>query len=1694
MGNEKQTEDAKPPTGNSAQNNKSNKGGFKNRRKKMNRKKNIQVKVKTSTFKGSIDDMNGHVFECYGEANSTTQFARTCEELESYATLKYKYGSDIQYMIKYQINYKITEPPEPDDMTNASKKRIWEKKIDQYVERESKYEQNRTNLYSVIWAQCSSAMQSKLKTIDSWEDIEIKRNCLKLLLEIKGIAYKFESQGYIYLSLDDAKDEFYSYRQGKSESNADYLTKFKSMLEVINHYGGYFGNDPALVRAEMKRENMNVTRKSYPGNVEYDSMIDKAKHRASALAFIKRADPTRYRKLLIELANNFTRGNDQYPADMTIAYNLLINYKTEKKQTHPKYGTISDSDDDDVSFLNFHDIKCYNCNEMGHISRDCPKPQRRRKTDTEPESSPGQSAVQMLITAANVDNDDDDDSNDGSDFDFSFHVTNELQPTQKMTKDQHVILTQHGKLNKNWILLDSQSTVSIFASKHLVKDIRPCDLGESVRCFCNGGYQDTDEKATLKGFGDVYYNPNSIANILSLAQVAKQYPITFDSTTEDAFIVHKKDGSVIKFIKSNKGLYYYDVRKGAKSGLLLLNSADDNEALFSKRQLKRAKLAMKIYGMVGRPGYKSFKQMIHSNMLKNCPIVLKDVEIAEKVYGKDIAALQGRTTRQQPAHVPELDIVPLPSDILENHKNVVLCGDIFFMDKLKVFTTISRNIAFTTIEVIKNRKLHATILPCIKRVKNVYRYRGFKTKQLITDDEFKPLKTDLLGIGIVLNSSSANEHVPEVERNIRLIKERIRAAMADLPYKILPNLMKKALLKLQVQWLNMLPRGNGISPTMSPRTIVHGTTPDFNVHCKVPFGSYCHVNDEPSPSNTTTPRTQGAIALNNDGNIQGGYNFLSLATGKELIRRHWIEIPITKDVIKQVETIARHENNLDEDDDVPEQFIFTHQDRTVIVDIEHDNPAYSDDQDEGAEDNNNDDDDNDDDSSDDDSSIESNDDNESDDDDSDTNDVHPGNDTSTDDTIDLDSNDQNISYATNDYTVDNTATPIEDIENDQDLSLEVETIDDEEARADEMIDQEQPSNEPTDTPNDTETTTDDEPRYNLREKRVKDYSHCFAVHHRPQDKFSNRYGYALHVIMTQMSAKKGLRMFGDRAAEAIIKEFKQLHEKNVFKPREFDSLSHEERKKALRAITLISEKRDGKIKGRTVADGRAQREYTDEADAASPTVSIEALLLSCAIDATEKRNVITADISGAFLQADIDEMVTVLFEGTMVDLLIRTDEMYKQYVHTTKSGKKLLYVQLTKAMYGCIKAARLFWENLSTQLVSMGFKINDYDMCVANKMINGKQCTICWHVDDLKISHVDQQVLEDLVDELEVKYGKMTVTRGRKHTYVGIDIIYNDDGTVTIDMIEYLKEAVNEFPEDVTKEVPSPAALYLFEVNDDTPKLPKEKKEIFHRITAKLLFVSRRGRPDIQLTIAFLCTRTTKSDEDDWKKLKRLMQYLNATISLTLTLSADQLAIIKWWVDASYAVHNNMRSHTGATMSIGRGMIYSKSAKQKLNSKSSTEAELIGASDMLGQTLWTLYFLRAQGYDTIKTTLYQDNTSAIALEENGKMSSSQRTRHINIRYFFIKDKVEKDEITIVYCPTEDMVADYFTKPLQGAQFRRFRDMIMGVSRVSSKERVGKGDASDTTDNVNGHGQTDIAKGIETTSKSVSFSDIDESGS
>ena len=134
-------------------------------------------------------------------------------------------------------------------------------------------------------------------------------------------------------------------------------------------------------------------------------------------------------------------------------------------------------------------------------------------------------------------------------------------------------------------------------------------------------------------------------------------------------------------------------------------------------------------------------------------------------------------------------------------------------------------------------------------------------------------------------------------------------------------------------------------------------------------------------------------------------------------------------------------------------------------------------------------------------------------------------------------------------------------------------------------------------------------------------------------------------------------------------------------------------------------------------------------------------------------------------------------------------------------------------------------------------------------------------------------------------------------------------------------------------------------------------------------------------------------------------------------------------------------------MTLGRGAIQSLSRKQKLNTRSSTEGELVGADDASTLILWTKLFMEAQGYTIDKNILYQDNKSTILLEENGKRSSSKRTRALNIRYFFLTDQIEKGNLNIVYCPTGEMIADFMSKPLQGKLFEKFRDEILGIKPI-----------------------------------------------
>ena len=590
-----------------------------------------------------------------------------------------------------------------------------------------------------------------------------------------------------------------------------------------------------------------------------------------------------------------------------------------------------------------------------------------------------------------------------------------------------------------------------------------------------------------------------------------------------------------------------------------------------------------------------------------------------------------------------------------------------------------------------------------------------------------------------------------------------------------------------------------------------------------------------------------------------------------------------------------------------------------------------------------------------------------------------------------------------------------------------------------------------------------QPGYNLRDRRPRtdrlrdamDNPHGGQSYHAPiqllhqglDAQYKNIFGW----VMTQMSMRAGLKKHGALAEEALLTEFLQLRDLDVYEMLDPTSLTAEQKRAALRALNILKEKRNGKLKGRTVADGRKQRSLYSKAETASPTVSTTALMLTIMIDAHERRDVATADIAGAYLKAHMDDFVLIKFTDESVDILITMDPKYADLV-TIENGSRVLYARLNKALYGCVKSALLWYNVFHDTLQKLGFTINPYDPCIANCMIEGAQCTIAWYVDDTKISHVNPDVVTRVIDVLEGHFGKMTVTRGREHTFLGMNIVYTEERTAKITMKSYLQEAINESGMEIKNEAATPAKRTLFEVNENSPSLPKDEAEVFHSVAAKLLYVAIRARMDLLLPVGFLGTRVSKSTREDREKLKRVLEYINATIDKEYILGAHSLTTLRTWVDASFAVHPDMKSHTGGVMSYGRGGIACKSTKQKSNMRSSTHAEMVGVSDYLPNTIWVTRFMTEQGYPPLENFLEQDNESAIKLEVNGRTSAGAKSRHLDIRYFWIKETLETLGIKVRHCRTLKMLADFFTKPLQGALFRKFCDVILGLTELSELDR------------------------------------------
>ena len=310
------------------------------------------------------------------------------------------------------------------------------------------------------------------------------------------------------------------------------------------------------------------------------------------------------------------------------------------------------------------------------------------------------------------------------------------------------------------------------------------------------------------------------------------------------------------------------------------------------------------------------------------------------------------------------------------------------------------------------------------------------------------------------------------------------------------------------------------------------------------------------------------------------------------------------------------------------------------------------------------------------------------------------------------------------------------------------------------------------------------------------------------------------------------------------------------------------------------------------------------------------------------------------------------------------------------------------------------------------------------------------------IASDEVQLVDEVITKLTEKYRDLTVHRGRIHDYLGMRFDFSKEGEVFISMEAYINEILKDT--GIKDTADTPATQNLFDIEEDSALLSNRERESFHKKVAQCLYAVTRTRPDASLPVIFLTTRVLAPTIQDQMKLDRILKYFNGTkeLGVFLGLSEENDLRVICYADASHGTHFNGKSHSGVIISHGRGSILAKSMKQKIVCRSSTESELVALSDATSLAAYELQFMKSLGIKITNAHLYQDNTSTIRLAFNGK-SCSDRTKHIKLRYFFIKQYIDSGEFEVTHCSTEMMVADILTKPLQGKQFKHLRDKLLG---------------------------------------------------
>jgi hypothetical protein len=531
----------------------------------------------------------------------------------------------------------------------------------------------------------------------------------------------------------------------------------------------------------------------------------------------------------------------------------------------------------------------------------------------------------------------------------------------------------------------------------------------------------------------------------------------------------------------------------------------------------------------------------------------------------------------------------------------------------------------------------------------------------------------------------------------------------------------------------------------------------------------------------------------------------------------------------------------------------------------------------------------------------------------------------------------------------------------------------------------------------------------------------------------------------KLSVAQAVEKYGQRAEEATLDEFMQMKAKAVMKPVRSSDLSPAQRERVIHSSLFLKEKytESGEIerlKARLVASGN-EMDRDLYSPGSSPTVATEAMMIILAQSAAFGEVRCFVDIGTAFLEASIkDEEVYMLIGKSLVPYLLLAMPEAAEFV----DHKGRVLVKLLKALYGCIQSSRLWYEHIRDILVRGGFRVNDYDSCVFHKGPVGQLCTVCLHVDDLLITASTKELVDDLLDLLRVHLHEVKVKDGKVNMYVGMRIT-DADGHLEVDMNAYASECVEWSGVEGTARTPADAEL--FEQSEGGVALTQPAKDRFHTGTAKLLYLGKRCGPSILTAVSYLCSRVQNATEEDARKLARVFKYLRFQPAqmIRFAKNSNELRLFAY-VDAGYGVHSTGESRSGLVVTVNGTPVLCKTMRQRIVTKSSTEAELVALSDGLTEILWARQFVESIGHVLPPTPVGEDNTSVLKMLKERKFGTA-RTKHISVRYFFVCDYVARGEVEMVSVPTEDQLADILSKALVGRPFQVLSGRLHGADNA-----------------------------------------------